>query len=145
PGRPRVRPVTVVARPGRGRTRTAGPGRRDRGSGPAARHGGAGRGRPGDPARAAVERHAVRAAGGGAHRRTWRTGRVGPADRERPDGFVHGDQAALAGRARTGRRRADRARPAPARLADLAADRLERRGGVGGGGGGAGGGGGGWG
>ena len=46
---------------------------------------------------------------------------VGTADRERPDGLLHGHQAALAGGARTGGRRQDRTGAAPARLADLAA------------------------
>ena len=52
---------------------------------------------------------------------------MGAADRERPDRLVHRHQAALAGRARTGRRRQDRARAAPARLADLAAGRRRLR------------------
>ena len=106
-----------------GGRRAAQPRRRHRGGGAAARHGRRRRGRPGGQAGPALERRPLGAAGGGADRGDGRPRVLGAADRERPDGLVHGHQAALAGRARTGRRRPDRARDAAARLAVLAAGR----------------------
>ncbi len=94
------------------------------GGGPAARHGLPRRQRPGGAPRAAVERHAVRHGGGRSRGRAGRRPGLGRCRRLGAGRVVHGDQAPLARRARTGVGATDRGRVPPARLADVATCRL---------------------
>ena len=92
-----------------------------------ARHGRPRRRRRAGLRRAAVERRPVGRPGPPAPRPLGRGG-LGARGGRRTRGVVHGDQAGLAGRGASRRRRARRPGAAPARLADLALDRPSGRG-----------------